>query len=283
MVLKSSKGIVMNQIPDHRSIAQEIITAQSENRQIEPFSSRIAELNTHQAYDIGRLIHQVRLDDGAQPAGRKIGFTNAAMWALYGVEEPIWSWMYDRSVHQLADSEGVCSLGNLCEPKLEPELVVHFHQTPPADGELSEILACIDWIALGYEMVQCHYPGWKFQGLDTIIDSGLHAELLLGTPLDIIAAGPALLTALEQFEVRLYLNGEQHDQGSGANVLGSPLKAVAHLISVIAANPGMEPIQAGELITTGTLTNAWSVTPGETWRTEVTGLDLPALTVRFEG
>ncbi len=132
-------------------------------------------------------------------------------------------------------------------------------------------------------MVQCHYPGWKFQGLDTIIDSGLHVELLLGAPLDITEAGPGLLTTLEQFEVRLYLNDALYDQGSGANVLGSPLKAVAHLISVIAANPAMEPIQAGELITTGTLTKAWSASPGETWRTEVTGLDLPPLTVTFAG
>lgn len=272
----------MAQISTPRSIAQEMLTAQRENRQIKPFSTRLAGLTVAQAYEAACLMHQARMGDGWAPAGRKIGFTNAQMWALYNVQEPIWSWMYNRTVRQLPGSEGSCHIGNLCEPKLEPELVVHFCKAPPANAELDDILACIDWVALGYEMVQCHYPGWRFQGLDTIIDSGLHVELLLGAPLDVSAASPELLTILEQFEVRLYLNDKLCDQGSGSNVLGSPLKAVAHLISLIAANPTMAPIQAGELITTGTLTKAWSVSPGERWRTEVEGLDLPALTVTFE-
>jgi len=272
----------VNGILTSEQIAQEMIAVQQQNRQIEPFSSRVPALTTRQAYDAGRLIHQHKLAEGAVPAGRKIGFTNPEMWARFGVGEPIWSWMYNHTVRQLPGNIGSTSISRLCEPKIEPELVVHFKTAPPETGELSDILACIDWVALGYEMVQCHYPGWQFQGLDTIIDTGLHAELLLGEPLDISGAGGGLSELLEQFEVRLYRNDVLCDEGSGANVLGSPLKAVAHLLSVIAADPAMEPIQAGELITTGTLTGAWDVFPGETWRTEVEGLALPALSVKFE-
>jgi 2-oxo-3-hexenedioate decarboxylase len=40
-------------------------------------------------------------------------------------------------------------------------------------------------------------------------------------------------------------------------------------------------LAAGEIVTTGTVTRAFPVAPGETWRTELHGLDLPAMTIRF--
>jgi 2-oxo-3-hexenedioate decarboxylase len=39
------------------------------------------------------------------------------------------------------------------------------------------------------------------------------------------------------------------------------------------------PLAAGEIITTGVLTDAHPVAPGETWRTEVTGF--PGLSITF--
>jgi 2-oxo-3-hexenedioate decarboxylase len=55
-------------------------------------------------------------------------------------------------------------------------------------------------------------------------------------------------------------------------VLGSPLLALAHLIEVLADLPGHPPLAAGELVTTGTLTAALPVEPGQTWTTRVSGL-----------
>ena len=42
------------------------------------------------------------------------------------------------------------------------------------------------------------------------------------------------------------------------------------------------PLGAGEIVTTGTLTAAYPARPGETWRTELHGIALPGLAVRFE-
>ena len=69
--------------------------------------------------------------------------------------------------------------------------------------------------------------------------------------------------------------------GGGANVLDSPLLAAAHLISVLTVQPQFEPIQAGELVTTGTLTAALPIRPGETWSTELSGIDLTGLRLEF--
>jgi 2-keto-4-pentenoate hydratase len=68
------------------------------------------------------------------------------------------------------------------------------------------------------------------------------------------------------------------DQGVGANVLGGPLLSLAHLVELLKKRPDA-PLRAGEIITTGVLTDAHPVSPGETWRTEVGGF--PGLTITF--
>ena len=69
--------------------------------------------------------------------------------------------------------------------------------------------------------------------------------------------------------------------GTGANVLGSPLLAIAHLISVLAKQPDYAPLQANELVTTGTITTAHSIYPGQTWHSGVQGIALPDIRVEF--
>ena len=41
------------------------------------------------------------------------------------------------------------------------------------------------------------------------------------------------------------------------------------------------PLAAGEIVTTGTLTRALPVSGGETWTTELTGVALNGICVRF--
>ena len=50
---------------------------------------------------------------------------------------------------------------------------------------------------------------------------------------------------------------------------------------LLAAERGAPPLAAGELISTGTMTDAHPVAPGETWRTELSGLPLAGLELRF--
>ena len=49
------------------------------------------------------------------------------------------------------------------------------------------------------------------------------------------------------------------DRGIGADVLDSPAFALTHLARVLAEHAGSEPLVAGEIITTGTITDAWPV------------------------
>jgi len=268
--------------PELDLIANRIKKAQDAAGQIEPITSGTEGFTLSDAYDVAHRIHRARCAGGAVPLGRKIGFTNSNIWPKYGVHAPIWGYLYDTTVMHAHDGRVACSLGSFTEPKIEPEIVVHFASTPPVDTDLHAILACVDWVAHAFEIVQCHYPGWKFQAADTIADSALHGALLLGNALAVETLGDDPLGALESFSVTLSRDGEILESGKGSNVLGGPIAAVAHLIATLAEQRHYPPLQAGEIVTTGTLTSAYPVEPGEQWTTKFEGIALAGLSAELE-
>ena len=264
-----------------QQIAADISAAQTAVRQIDPFSVRYPAFDLDSAYAVARIHHQRRLEQGAVMVGRKIGFTNPAMWARYGVDQPLWAPLYQPTVTSI-DSSGVdCSLGGFTEPKIEPELVLHFHRTPPVTDDPAAILACVDWVAHAFEIVQSHYPDWEFSAADVVADDVLHGCLLIGPPCYVADLGPGLLEKLKTFSVALYAQGDLRETGEGRNVLGCPATAVAHLQQVLKQQPETSTLQAGELVTTGTITTAVPVRAGEAWETRISGLNVPGLKVRF--
>jgi len=268
-------------IIDKHAIAAQLLQAQDHTRQITPVTSQASGFDIAAAYEVADLIHQQRLAQGAIAAGRKIGFTNAAMWAKYGVQEPVWGHMYDHSIVHVAGSPGTCSVARLAEPKIEPEIALHFHKAPPEDADIAALIECIDWIAPAFEIVQSHYPGWQFKAADTIADGGLHGMLFVGERASLADLGTDALTQLASCSVDLLCNSAVRETGKGANALGSPLAATAHLIAVLEKQEIRRPIQAGEIITTGTLTAAFPVSAGETWNMEFSGIALRGMTLKF--
>lgn len=267
---------------DPNALAAEIKAAQDDVQTLATPTSRYRDFSVLDGYRVARLIHQARLVEGFTPVGRKIGFTNSAMWAQLGVEQPVWAYMYDRTVAYSSGAQARCDLRSLYAPRIEPEIVVHFSAAPPVTDDPAEILKSIDWIAHGIEIVQSHYPDWKFKAADTVADRGLHGKLIVGPKVAVQTLGPAVLQHLKDFSVRLSCNTDLIETGRGSNVLGSPLAAVAHLLSVLTIQPDDASVQAGELITTGTITKAYPVQSGETWSTEISGLALPGLNVSFD-
>lgn len=263
-------------------IAARLKTAQDNNDQIEPITSEWGGFELSHGYAVAHRIHQQRLADGAASVGRKIGFTNSSLWPKFGVHAPIWGYLYDHTVTHVQSGRSELGIGVFAEPKIEPEIVVHFAETPPVDGDLSAILACVDWVAHGFEIVQCHYPGWRFRAADTVADGALHGALLVGEPLAVAGLGADPIDTLESFALTLLRNGGAVETGKGANVLGGPPAAVAHLIAALAEQPGYAPLQAGEMVTTGTLTGAYPLQSGDTWSTELDGIPLPGLSVAIE-
>jgi len=79
------------------------------------------------------------------------------------------------------------------------------------------------------------------------------------------------------FRVELSRDGAPVERGVGANVLDGPLTALRALVAMLATDPHNPPLAAGEIVTTGTLTAAPPIAPGEVWMTRLTGIPLPGL------
>ena len=236
--------------------------------------------NAHAGYAIARRMHQQRTAACWRAIGRKIGFTNRTIWARYGVYEPIFGYVYDRTVLNAPQNVATLGLAGFAQPRMEPEICFGLRQTPPRTQDPAKILASIDWIAHSIEIVQCALPGWKMQVGDATAANGLHGALIVGQRVP-VGEIVGLAAALPSIEVTLRHGRRVVDRGIGANVLDSPLLALAHLVELLASLPGSEPLAAGDMVSTGTLTDAAPVAPGETWSTQFAGIALPGMTVRY--
>lgn len=265
-------------LDDHAlsELAIRVMTVQDRRSTLAPLSASTP-LDVPMAYVVADRVHRLRLADGAVPVGRKIGFTNRNIWNEYGVHQPIWGWVYEHTLVHSRNGQARISIEPFVEPRIEPEIVFHFASAPSPDSSACELLACIDWIAHGLEIVQSHYPGWKFRVEDTIVDGGLHGALVLGAPVRVEHLGDALVEALSAFEIDLACNARPIETGRGSNVLDSPLNALGHLFGVLKRSPHLARIAAGEIVTTGTLTAAYPIAAGECWSTTFRGLALPGL------
>ena len=223
------------------------------------------------AHAVAHDLHAKRLERGELPVGRKIGFTNRATWLEH--QAPFGGYVYDSTVHRSAAGHAQLAVGSLLQPRIEPEIQLHFAATPPVTDDEEAILACIDWIAQGFELVQSPYPDWTFGTADAIAAFGLHGALVVGMPVPVSEIHDCS-TRLRSFSIELSCNGRPRAVGGGADVLDSPLLAFAHLNRTLT-----EPVQAGEIVSTGTLTEALPVAAGETWSTTVAGIDLPGLSL----
>ncbi len=261
-----------------------ILLAHYDSAQLWPAApSSAPSFDMPQAYRDALAVRALRVARGDVPRGFKIGFTNRNIWQRYGVFAPVWGTVY-ASTLSFCEGQGSVSLAQTCQPRLEPEAVFGMKATPPADAWLDELFAALDWVAPGFEVVQSHMPDWKFKPADTVADGGLHARLLVGrkVPVADVANNAAELNAvLASASASLCKGDHVVESGRGANVLDGPLLALQHFLKELRAFPGAPDLMPGDVVTTGTWTDAWPVASGEQWQADFSA-PLSNLQVTFE-
>jgi 2-oxo-3-hexenedioate decarboxylase len=266
---------------DVKAVANEVVASLAGHCQIPTFSSRPGGLTLAQAYRVTPQLRAAFEARGEKITGRKIGFTNREMWKVYGVQSPIWGYATIRTTYELASTK-VMSVKDFTEPRIEPEIMFGLKAAPLPGMNEAALLDCIEWVTLGYEIVQSIFPGWKFAAADTVAANGVHGALMIGPRHAIARRKTEWQRELATFGVELYCNGNLSQRGGGALVLDSPILALRHLTELLANDSHNPPLRAGEVISTGTLTLAMPVSAGETWTTKVTGIPLEEITLCFE-
>ena len=230
-------------------------------------------------YQIGRYLHEQIIKRGYKSAGRKIGFTNKEIWEEFGVDKPIWANMYDQTIH--FSNLGILPLpiANMVAPRIEPEIIIKLlSDFPDGDHSPEEIVKTIEWVAIGFEIVDCHIADWRITAADAVADFGLHAALAVSEPWYIQKEDPEFVaSSLRDMKVTIAHDTKFIAAGSGKNALGSPLFALSWLNKTILSQPWAPRLLAGEIITTGTLTPPPFVHAGERWSVTVSGAPLSSL------
>src|SRR5580658_7786203 len=102
------------------------------------------DLSLEDAYLIGHALHGRLVAGGFKPAGRKIGFTNRALWEQFQVSAPIWAHTYEQTIHFAHDGNLRLSLAGMIAPRLEPEVVLKLSApVSPAQSSPEALAHCI--------------------------------------------------------------------------------------------------------------------------------------------
>lgn len=265
-------------------IAEEIIAARAAGGRLAPFIGRIPGFGLDEAYRVAGIV-SCRRAARSPVTGRKVGFTNPALWENAGLAHPVWGNMYEETVTRTGagGETPAVSMSGSVEPKIECEVVVVLRSVPERGDRGAAVARHVAGIGLGFEIVDSPYPGWNMHPADAVAVGGLHHGLAVGPlvpvtdPEAAAAAMDALTVVMTRAPAADAAAAEPVAEGAGRMVLGNPLNAVGVLVEM-AADQG-SPLAAGEIVTTGSLTPPLPVAAGELYRAEAGGAALPGAAV----
>lgn len=269
---------------DPMAIAEEILAARAAGARLAPFTGRVPGFGLDEAYRVAGIV-ACRRAARSPVTGRKIGFTNPALWEKAGLTQPVWGSMFEESVTRTGSpgEAPAISMEGAVEPKIECEVVVVLRSTPERGDRGAAVARHVAEIGLGFEVVDSPYPGWNMRPADAVAAGGIHHGLAVGPlvavsdPEATAAAMAALTVSMTRAPADEATRAEHVADGAGRMVLGNPLDAVG-VLAEMAAEQG-NPLQAGEIVTTGTLTPPLPARAGERYRATAAADVIPAAEV----
>ena len=262
--------------------ARQLLDALDRASTLVTFTAREPSFDLAQAFAVADELRRLRIARGEVPLGYKIGFTNRGIWARYGVFAPIWGPVWNTTVERVDSTATSISLAPFAEPRLEPEIMFGLARAPEAGMSTGDLAGCIEWIAHGYEIVHTHFPGWRFAAADTVADFALHGRLFVGprVPVARFADAGDIAAQLAAVRVTLCCDGREVEEGGADIVLDGPLNALRLWVDAMSVQAERWPIRAGDIVTTGTITDAAPLAAGQCWQTQLSDPRLEGMTLR---
>jgi 2-oxo-3-hexenedioate decarboxylase len=247
-------------------------------RPVPLLTARADAFDLDDAFAVADRLRSLRIARGERPVGWKIGFTNRGIWDRYGVHAPIWGPVWDTTARPLHGTEATASLAGLHLPRLEPEIVFGLARTPEPGMDEAALAGCIEWVAHGFEIVHSHCGSWRFAAPDCLADFALHRRLFVG-PRVPVGRFAALGPELAALRVELHDANGLVEAGAASIVLDGPLNALRLWVDAMARQQPRWQIAPGEFVTTGTITDAQPLAPGQRWHTRLSDPRLAGLTL----
>ena len=202
---------------------------------------------------------------GARVVGRKIGLTNPAVQAQFGVDRPDFGVLFE----SMACAPGTPIDGaRTLQPKIEAEIA--FVLAEDLTGAMigpAEVAAATAYVVAALEIVDSRIAGWDIGIVDTIADNGSSGLFVLGDRRQRLGRLDLAECAMT---LRRGASGEVVSTGTGASILGDPLAAVAWLAAAVRDHG--RPLRAGEVVLSGSLGPMVPVAPGDAFHADISGV-----------
>jgi 2-keto-4-pentenoate hydratase len=223
------------------TLANEIVDARCLRRFVTKPSSRYSSFRIADGYDLGALVSRRWVGRDHIRCGVKLGLTYRGVWPSLGISAPVWAPMYADTL----SNAGTVRICGLRAPRIEAEVIVGIGSDLAPGASFADVERAVAWAALGFELVDCHYPSWDLTAADLIADFGCHAGLAVSSQRLHVGA-----STLRGLRTELRCDGEPVARGNGEDVVGGPVEAIHAAL----ASPHAPRIKEGHVVATGTLT-----------------------------
>ena len=243
-------------------IARRLYEAERTRTPIRQLSLDYPDMTIEDAYAVQRALVALKVADGREIKGRKIGLTSKVMQRAVSIEEPDYGALFD---DMFVEDGGRVAVGRFIRPRVEVELAFILGETLRGPAvTLFDVLRATEFVTPALEIldarVQMSDPetGHLRTIVDTIADNAADAGLVLGgrvvRPMDVDLRWVAAL---------LLRNGTIEETGVAAAVLNHPGNGVAWLANRLA--PHGVSLGRGEVILSGSFTKPVFAEPGDTF------------------
>jgi len=243
-------------------IARRLYEAEQTRTPIRQLSLDYPDMTIEDAYAVQRALVALKVADGREVKGRKIGLTSKVMQRAVSIDEPDYGALFD---DMFVEDGGCVAAGRFIRPRVEVELAFVLGEELSGPGvTLFDVLRATEFVTPALEIldarVQMSDPdtGHLRTIVDTIADNAADAGLVLGgrvfRPLDVDLRWVAAL---------LLRNGTIEESGVAAAVLNHPGNGVAWLANRLA--PHGVSLNRGDVILSGSFTKPVFAERGDTF------------------
>jgi 2-oxo-hept-3-ene-1,7-dioate hydratase len=234
-----------------KDAAKQLERAEEERTQIQQLSLQYPEMTIEDAYAIQHAWTEIKLSQGREILGRKIGLTSRAMQLAVNIEEPDYGVLFD---DMFFDDGSVIPLDRFIAPRVEVELAFVLGTTLNGPScTILDVLRATEYVVPALEILDARVQridpgsGRTRTVLDTIADNAGDAGIVMGgrpvRPFDI---------DLRWVSALFYRDSVIEDSGVAAAVLNHPANGIAWLANKLAAyDVGLD---AGQIVLAGSFT-----------------------------
>ncbi|HMD26457.1 MAG TPA: fumarylacetoacetate hydrolase family protein, partial [Streptosporangiaceae bacterium] len=265
---------------DAAKALQMLVAARASGEPCPPVRGLLPDEDVEAAYAVQSSWVADQIAAGARVVGRKIGLTNPAVQAQFGVDRPDFGVLFE----SMACAPGTpIDAARTLQPKIEAEIA--FVLAEDLTGAMigpAEVAAATAYVVAALEIVDSRIAGWDIGIVDTIADNGSSGLFVLGDRrqglgrLDLaecamtlrrVGAGQGRAGGVGGSGGEV---GEVVSTGTGASILGHPLAAVAWLAAAVRDHG--RPLRAGEVVLSGSLGPMVAVAPGDAFQADISGV-----------